>query len=76
MAQVDTKGSIAMSALAGVYFRSMIGAFRAKPRAAGTGHQKKTAPRRFSFRRAPPPTTFHRCLAIHLLVAERSSALD
>jgi hypothetical protein len=64
-----------MSSPAETYFRSMMGAFRSEPRAAATSRSKKPVPRRF-FHRAPPPTTFHRCLAIHMLAAERSSALD
>jgi hypothetical protein len=38
----------------------------------------KVAPRRWFFRRssASQPTTFQRCLALHLFVAERYGALD
>jgi hypothetical protein len=28
------------------------------------------------FRRDPQPTTFHRCLAVHIHFAQRASALD
>jgi hypothetical protein len=28
------------------------------------------------FRRNAPPTTFHRCLAVHIHYAQRASALD
>jgi hypothetical protein len=50
------------------------------PSIEGTGAEtvraEKTAPRRWFSFRSRQPTTFHRCLALHLLVAERSSALD
>ncbi len=31
---------------------------------------------RWRARRRPPPSTFHRCLAVHLHYAQRASALD
>jgi hypothetical protein len=41
-----------------------------------TPRAKKTAPRRWFSFRPRQPTTFQRCLALHLVEAERYSALN
>jgi hypothetical protein len=59
-----------------VYLRSADFSAAARTSRGKTIPAKKTAPRRWLFRGPRQPTTFHRCLAMHLLVAERCSALD
>jgi hypothetical protein len=41
-----------------------------------TAPAKAVAPRRWFARRSRQPTTFQRCLALHLMGAERYGALD
>jgi hypothetical protein len=41
-----------------------------------TARAKTVAPRRWFARRSRQPTTFQRCLALHLMGAERYGALD
>jgi hypothetical protein len=66
-----------MNASSIVYLKAA-GASLVRTTEAETARAKKVAPRRWFFRRssASQTTTFQRCLALHLFVAERYGALD
>jgi hypothetical protein len=64
-----------MNAPSIVYLKAAVASL-VRATGAETVRAKKVAPRRWFSLRSRRPTTFHRCLALHLLVAERHGALD
>jgi hypothetical protein len=71
----DAKG-LKMSASMLVGGKTVAGAMQIVPAARGSVRRGITWWRRVPLRRQRPATTFQRCLALHMFVAQRASALD
>jgi len=56
--------------------KTATGAFQGAPAVPEPAWLGKTWWRRVPLRRQRPATTFQRCLALHIFVAQRASALD
>jgi len=65
-----------MTASALLYARIVADAFYVSPTSARPIQRRKRPWTRMSLRSKGEPTTFHKCLAVHMLAAERAGVLD
>ena len=65
-----------MTASAVLYAKTVANVFNISPAAVRSVHRRRGWWKRMSLRRTSEPTAFQKCLAVHLFVAERASALD